>query len=183
MNKEQAKQALLELYEQQIIDLTVMSKIELGDDVINEIKRLKAIIYLLGEIEKSKNEVMNNEQQDLLDEAYRNYLIEDTKILPNMSKEKMTELGYRLTYDEFIKKIKTDDEFAKKWGLKIEERELSHDERFRIAYKNLELRKKLEVQSKMLHYPDGHNKVMDDTNIPTKLITITYNDKTIESYE
>jgi hypothetical protein len=44
MNKEQAKEALLELYESQIVDLTLMSKIELGDDVIEEIKRLKAII-------------------------------------------------------------------------------------------------------------------------------------------
>ena len=49
-------------------------------------------------------------------DAYKNYLIEDAKILPNMSKEKMTELGYRLTQEEFINKIKTDDEFAKKWG-------------------------------------------------------------------
>ena len=73
--------------------------------------------------------------------------------------------------------------FSEKWGLKIEERELSDDERFRIAYKNLELRKKLEAQSKMLHYPHGHNKVMDDANIPTKLITITYNNEKIESYE
>ena len=49
-------------------------------------------------------------------DAYKNYLIEDSKILPNMSKEKMTELGYRLSQEEFINKIKTDDEFAKKWG-------------------------------------------------------------------
>jgi thymidylate synthase len=47
-------------------------------------------------------------------------------------------------------------------------RELTNDERFRIAYKDLELRKKLESESKMLHYPDGHNKVMDDANIPTR---------------
>jgi hypothetical protein len=44
MNKEQAKDALLELYEQQIVDLIIMSKIELGDDVIAEIIRLKEII-------------------------------------------------------------------------------------------------------------------------------------------
>jgi len=44
MNKEQALKALLELYEIQIMDLTIMSKIELGDDVIAEIKRLKDII-------------------------------------------------------------------------------------------------------------------------------------------
>lgn len=44
MNKEQAKDQLLQLYENQIQDLTVMSKIELGDDVIKEIHRLKMII-------------------------------------------------------------------------------------------------------------------------------------------
>ena len=42
--KEQALKALLELYENQIMDLTLMSKIELGDDVITEIKRLKELI-------------------------------------------------------------------------------------------------------------------------------------------
>jgi hypothetical protein len=35
---------LIELLTNQIIDLTMMSKIELGDDVIMEIKRLKNII-------------------------------------------------------------------------------------------------------------------------------------------
>lgn len=49
-------------------------------------------------------------------DTYKRYLIEDAKILTNMSKEKMTELGYGLTKEEFINKIKTDDEFAKKWG-------------------------------------------------------------------
>ena len=49
-------------------------------------------------------------------DAYKRYLMEDAKILPNMSKEKMTEMGFRLTKEEFINKIKTDDEFAKKWG-------------------------------------------------------------------
>jgi hypothetical protein len=44
MNKEEAKDALIELLFNQVADLTMMSKIELGDDVIEEIKRLKAII-------------------------------------------------------------------------------------------------------------------------------------------
>jgi len=44
MNIETAKDQLIELYESQIIDLTMMSKIELGDDVIEEIKQLKEII-------------------------------------------------------------------------------------------------------------------------------------------
>jgi alpha-N-acetylglucosamine transferase len=44
MNKEEAKAALIEVLMNQVVDLTMMSKIELGDDVIEEIKRLKAII-------------------------------------------------------------------------------------------------------------------------------------------
>lgn len=44
MNKETAKTELLKLYENQIMDLTMMSKIELGDDVIEEIVKLKKII-------------------------------------------------------------------------------------------------------------------------------------------
>jgi len=44
MNKEEAKDALIEVLESQVMDLSMMSKIELGDDVITEIKRLKAII-------------------------------------------------------------------------------------------------------------------------------------------
>ena len=37
---------LLELYQNQIVDLTMMSKIELGNDVIDEIIRLKNEIKL-----------------------------------------------------------------------------------------------------------------------------------------
>jgi hypothetical protein len=79
--------------------------------------------------------------------------------------------------EEFISKIKTDDEFAKKWGLKIEERELSSQERKNI-YDNSSWEKDM--------FPtdiNGWNKLFDGYNIPTRLITITYNDKTIESYE
>lgn len=44
MNKEEAKDQLIELLEKQIEQLTMMSKIELGDDVIEEIIRIKSII-------------------------------------------------------------------------------------------------------------------------------------------
>ena len=44
MTKDEAKDALIELLFSQVMDLTLMSKIELGDDVIEEIKRLKTII-------------------------------------------------------------------------------------------------------------------------------------------
>jgi hypothetical protein len=44
MNKEQAKDELIKVLLFQVADLTMMSKIELGDDVIEEIKRLNEII-------------------------------------------------------------------------------------------------------------------------------------------
>lgn len=44
MSKEEAKDKLIEILNYQVIVLTMMSKIELGDDVIAEIRRLKEII-------------------------------------------------------------------------------------------------------------------------------------------
>ena len=44
IEEDQPQQKLIELLENQIMDLTMMSKIELGDDVIEEIKRLKGLI-------------------------------------------------------------------------------------------------------------------------------------------
>ena len=44
MNEEEAKDALIGVLMNQVIDLSLMSKIELGDDVIKEIKRLQEII-------------------------------------------------------------------------------------------------------------------------------------------
>jgi len=60
------------------------------------------------------------------------------------------------TIESFINKCKTDPEFSEKWGLKIGERELNDDE---LNIFNL----------------------LKQTF--TKKITITYNDKKIESYK
>ena len=38
------QQELIDLLYSQVVDLSMMSKIELGDDVIAEIKRLRAVI-------------------------------------------------------------------------------------------------------------------------------------------
>jgi hypothetical protein len=43
-SKEEAKDKLIDVLYSQVVDLTMMSKIELGDDVISEIKRLRDII-------------------------------------------------------------------------------------------------------------------------------------------
>ena len=110
-----------------------------------------------------------------IDKAYRNYMIEDAKILPNMSKEKMTELGHMLTHEEFINECQTNDDFANRWGCKIEIKELNLTERY-------ELMKKLDNWVSV-HYKEPKTMdYMDKHNIPTKLITVIYTEK-IESYE
>ena len=136
---------------------------------------------------------MNKEQQELLNKAYENYSIEYEKdnsigmcFLVNRVDVKHT--FSKPNKEMFEGLIRADKTFSERWGLKIEERELTWSERFNLAlfnptYKSLELRKTLEAESYMLHYPDGHKKVMDESNFPTKLITITYKDKTIENYE
>jgi hypothetical protein len=102
---------------------------------------------------------MNNEPQLLIDEAYEKYHQENKHVMY---------LTFLLE-EEFINKCKTDKEFSEKWGLKIEERELTWDERHELAETKYQI--------------DDVDDVLDKEGIPTKLITITYNDKTIESYE
>jgi len=128
---------------------------------------------------------MNKEQ--IIDEAYENYVnwweYDDNSVnLSDKESEKWLKLvdgGLQwapLTKEEFINKCKTNPEFSERWELQIEERELSLEERKSI-YEN-EYTKSVEV-------PNNHwlNSKLTTRNIPTKLITITYKDETIESYE
>jgi len=101
---------------------------------------------------------MSKEQQELLDEAYENYY-------NHMRDDRQWELDK----EEFINKCKTDTEFSEKWGLKIEERELSDEES--IFHYEKELYSPLRIIDQKIPV------------IPTKLIIVTYNNKTIESYE
>ena len=85
--------------------------------------------------------------------------------------------GTLLSQEEFINKCKTDTDFSKIWGLKIEERELSLEERFRLQMEKVSY-------SGPFNFEEQYIKdVCDKNNIPTKLITLTYNNETIESYE
>jgi hypothetical protein len=126
---------------------------------------------------------MNKEQQELLDEAYENF-IDKTKGL-NLNLEINRDIivvegpiynatPRLLTKEEFINKCKTEPKFSEKWGLKIEERELS-------LGKRTEYKKKRDGIART--FASYTHQMLDNAKIPTKLITITYNDKTIESYE
>ena len=132
---------------------------------------------------------MSNEKYNqIIDEAYENYekitnnfQLEnpiDDFIIKTLRGEMIkieTEDGddYRiLSQEEFIRLIKTDSEFSERWGLKIEERELDMMERWAIA----------DLTPNMEEF-DFANYMCDKHNVPTKLITITYNNETIESNE
>jgi hypothetical protein len=84
--------------------------------------------------------------------------------------------GSKEEIEHLSKHYTPDTEFSERWGLKIEERELSLLERY-------ELMKKLDNWVSV-HYKEPKTmEYMDKHNIPTKLITVTYKNKTIESYE
>ena len=80
--------------------------------------------------------------------------------------------------DLFLFEIKKNKEFSKKWGLKIEEQELSLVERREIAKDKLGQMEWADV-IKLAHYKETYDKY----NIPKKLITLTYNNEILESYE
>ena len=88
--------------------------------------------------------------------------------------------GPYYTKEEFINKIKTDDEFAKKSGLKITERELTLEERYNMWFNN-NYETGMERYFNPNNLPDFDNEYYYPT--PTKLITLTYNNKTIQYHE
>jgi hypothetical protein len=78
-----------------------------------------------------------------------------------------------LTYDEFINKLITDVEFANDWFVEVNIKVLNLDERYKL-YQDGNIKYKIFTAT-------SHDFNIND--IPTKLITITYKDKVIESYE
>ena len=112
----------------------------------------------------------------IISDAWANY---QRKVLDKFMND-TTISNYAITNkEEFINKCKTNPEFSKTWGLKIEERELSLKERYDLV----ETDKHIQFVKCQSLGTDRIKEVLDEKNIPTKLITITYSDIKIESYE
>jgi hypothetical protein len=124
---------------------------------------------------------MNKEKYNqIIEEVYDNY----------RAKVKLSQIPTDLTKEEFVELCKNDITFSVYRGLKLEERELIWEERIELVNKSItatdgvnaallwELSCQGKSKSKILNALNNSPR-----NIPTKLITITYNDKTIESYE
>jgi hypothetical protein len=135
---------------------------------------------------------MNKEQQELLDKVYKKYQtqtmfhIDDLVSLKeldgmNMSTGERKKVYRQYAPVEFIDKCKTNPEFSKNCGLKIEEKALNAQERLEWVKTNVS---NVEVGGFVNNDEYMHKwiETLSD-NIPTRLITITYNNKTIESYE
>ena len=128
---------------------------------------------------------MNKEKYNqIIDEVYENYLENCLDI--KWMKENFFYDGssnhhvYRIIKESFIRKCKTDSDFSEKWGLNIEERELTREERIDLYAKEYTpgVRNKYEKP-----FDDFIDAKLKTRNIPTKLITLTYNNETIEDYE
>jgi hypothetical protein len=88
------------------------------------------------------------------------------------------QMNFHIPYskEEFINKCKTDEEFSEKWGLKIEERELSLDERVNLL--NIKGRENGMdiVWSKDIEFARLIG-TLEQSEIPTKIINVTYRPK------
>jgi hypothetical protein len=110
-------------------------------------------------------------KEQIIDEIYGKYKTEWMKENPPFAGPYTDPC---LPQDELIKKCKTDSEFSETWGLQIEERELIDKERV-ILYEQ-----KTNIDTSFFPVL---RETLNFHNIPTKLITLTYNNETIESYE
>jgi hypothetical protein len=104
----------------------------------------------------------------MMEEAYKRYMNNWDKELPRIGP---------CTQEEFINKIKTDDVFAKKWGVIVEVRELSLEERMDLYNKS--------NWNKDIFPSDvsGWNRLLDTYNIPTRAISLTFGNQTEVIYE
>jgi hypothetical protein len=92
------------------------------------------------------------------------------------SEKSMKQISTHFTQENFINSVKNNSEFSERWGLKIEERELTYSERYKIWFTN-NFETGMEYCEDVK--PDFDNEYYEPT--PTKLITVTYNDKKLKS--
>ena len=126
---------------------------------------------------------MNKEQQDLLDKAYENYSKEYEKdnsigmclLVARMDGKKT----YRKPNKEmFVGLCTSDKTFSEKWGLTIEERELSLEERMGLCKEKWDY-----SWNRTINLEDIEWRMNNEWNTPTRLITLEYKGIKTESYE
>jgi hypothetical protein len=130
---------------------------------------------------------MNKEQ--ITGDAYKNYRSKSkdldlpenlyNKLIDDLNKDAMFPIdnpNRMLSKEQFINKCKTDPEFSEKWGLKIEERELNTQERNEWFQVHLN-------GNNPFMKSDWKDYELDQQDIPTKQITLEYNNEKTYYYE
>jgi hypothetical protein len=186
-----------EIIKEVISILETSDYVDLAEDLYDGLKQIKreitystihdflwalessTVIDVDGKVAECANKIKPLLVYMTIDDAYKNY-VNKTKF-PGGDTVPKIEFMYHdsaiLTQEEFINKCKTDTEFSEKWGLKIEERELGLEERAQWLQDNTEW------ELLVGNLDHDHIREVVEEEAPTKLITITHNDKTIESYE
>ena len=121
---------------------------------------------------------MNERYNQMIDGAYKNYGDSHTTFLNGFAMVK----PMVHSKETFINECKSNKKFAKKWGVKITERELSFEERQNYGVDIL-------GYESLLDY--GHSQNDDDIilellniwNVPTKVITLDYKNEIVKYYE
>lgn len=132
---------------------------------------------------------MSKERYDkIIDEAYKKYSEEyekDNSIgLSMLVQTADGKAVYRKPYREmFILLCTYDTAFSKRLGLVIEQRELSEKERLNTLSQNEQRLIHKDVQSFKNVRRKKIKDCLDERNIPTRAITLTYKNETIEVYE
>jgi hypothetical protein len=144
---------------------------------------------------------MNKEQQQIIDEVYEKYLtdlksrkhhewiLSKEEFINKCKTEDALSVKWREEYrdlrygskeeiEHLSKHYKTDSEFSETWGVKIKERELSFNERIKHIVNSLKSNAPL-----LMEEDEKTTQWLNENSIPTKLITLTYNNEKIESYE
>ena len=125
----------------------------------------------------------------IIDEVYKNYLNEWTfEKYPNDGSVYSVEpiKVKEHSKEQFVYRCKTDNEFSERWGLKIEERELSLEERLEIGIEKLNVVEEIDESDLRKYIEDSvfnMTRLLNDKSIPTKQITLEYNGTKIEVYE
>jgi hypothetical protein len=128
----------------------------------------------------------NNEKYNqIIDEVYKNYADSHWTPPENPKGPLLSDQLWSLrpmehSKESFIQECKNNRKFSERWGLKIEERELSLEERLDLAAKTYELFDPFDfgIPGKV-----DHDEVDKLYPVAKQIITLQYNEEKVEVYE
>jgi hypothetical protein len=160
--------------------------------IVSVFKTVKGEVRVVAEMDdygllhifnEQQLEHYQDQYQEIIEMAYQNYVTTVKNSIDLATREGILKPGgpddYNyLSKDSFVHRIKSDKGFSKDWGLKIVERDLDLEERRKLV--TLEMHREIynAGDPSTLSHPE-----IDQWSVPTKVVTVTHKDLTIEVYE